>query len=620
MQVALLYFLLVPLLGYLASFLIPARREDLLSRTTFLTTALHLAGSIAYTVYWMARGCSPEEFQVLTLFRKADYAYNIILLFDKVTAVYLLTGSILSFLIAIYSRYYLHREKGYKRFFNNMLFFFIGYNIVVLSANLETIFIGWEILGISSFLLISFYRDRYLPVKNAFKVFSIYRIGDVGLILAMWMNHHLGLQQVSFSQLSNFEAIHHYLAHHSGTGVFISVMILVAAMVKSAQLPFTSWLPRAMEGPTPSSAIFYGSLSVHIGVFLLLRTFPYWEHQVSVRWLIALTGITTTVVATGIARVQSSIKSQIAYSSAAQIGLIFIEVAAGFHTLALIHFTGNAFLRTYQLLISPSIVTYLIRDQFYEYNPQQTSIEIYLPVKLRNTFYMLGVKEWNLDELLHNFLWKPLKNLGNVLGFLTVGKLLIVSVPVLAAGFLLNDPIRSWPTKHFLPEVAAFFALMLALKSFTERKDTHLGWVLIIINHCFIALAIALNSHYPADEIILYLSSTWVAGIAGFILLLNLQKKEGDIRLAGYHGHSYEHPRLALVFFVLCLMISGFPITGAFIGEDLLFSHINEHQYFLAGFIAITYITNSLSLIRIYSRVFLGPHNKTYHEVAYKSS
>jgi NADH:ubiquinone oxidoreductase subunit 5 (subunit L)/multisubunit Na+/H+ antiporter MnhA subunit len=140
-----------------------------------------------------------------------------------------------------------------------------------MSGNFETLFLGWELLGISSFLLISFYRTRYLPVKNAIKVFSIYRIGDVGIVLAVWLSHHLWHENITFNKLLNDSLVHEHLQNHSSVGVLISLMILVSAAAKSAQFPFSSWLPRAMEGPTPSSAIFYGSLSVHIGVFLLLR-------------------------------------------------------------------------------------------------------------------------------------------------------------------------------------------------------------------------------------------------------------------------------------------------------------------------------------------------------------
>jgi NADH-quinone oxidoreductase subunit L len=103
----------------------------------------------------------------------------------------------------------------------------------------------------------------------------------------------------------------------------------------------------------------------------MLRTYELWEHQISVRVLIFLLGLATSIVATGIARVQSSIKAQIAYASISQIGLIFIELSFGLEILALVHFAGNAFLRTYQLLVSPSTVSYLIREQFYNFVPDQ---------------------------------------------------------------------------------------------------------------------------------------------------------------------------------------------------------------------------------------------------------
>ncbi len=141
--------------------------------------------------------------------------------------------------------------------------------------------------------------------------------------------------------------------------------------------------PSYGRSQTPSSAIFYGSLAVHLGVFLMLRTFPFWEEQTSVRILIAAMGLFTAIITTGIGRVQSSVKSQIAYASAAQIGLIFIEVAAGFESLALFHFAGNAFLRTYQLLVSPSVVSYLIREQFYNFSARAGSVEAGFPAKIK---------------------------------------------------------------------------------------------------------------------------------------------------------------------------------------------------------------------------------------------
>jgi len=484
------------------------------------------------------------------------------------------------------------------------------------------LFIGWEILGISSFLLIAFYRDRYLPVKNAVKVFSIYRIGDVGLILAMWMSHHLWHENITFLKLNNATLVHDQLASHTLIGTFISLMILLSAAAKSAQLPFSSWLPRAMEGPTPSSAIFYGSLAVHLGVFLMLRTFPFWEEQLSIRILIAVMGLTTSIITTGIARVQSSVKSQIAYSSIAQIGLIFIEIAAGLELVALIHFAGNAFLRTYQLLVSPSVVSYLIREQFYTLKPRQETIEDSYPRRMAYTLYLMCLKEWNLDSMMYRYLWNPLKLLGRKLEFITLRRVLVIGVPAYLAGLFIiyNREVLPESIESYFPYLFSLIALILVIKAFTERFVARLSWLLVVMNHFWIALAVSFNEQFSFGEVHIYLSGVAVSGILGFEVLRWLRSHEGSIDLDQFHGHSYRHPLFAFVFLLACLGVSGFPITPTFIGEDLIFSHIHEDQPLLALFVSLSFVIDGLAIIRMYARVFLGPHVKSIYEMAYRSS
>jgi NADH-quinone oxidoreductase subunit L len=536
--------------------------------------------------------------------------------------VYAAIGSVLTFIITVYSRAYLHREPGYKRFYNSIMFFYSGYTLVVFSGNLETLFAGWEILGVSSFLLIAFYRDRYLPVKNAVKVFSIYRVGDVGLLLAMWMSHHLWHENITFDRLNNFELVHHQLQSHTLIGVFISLMILVSAAAKSGQLPFSSWVPRAMEGPTPSTAIFYGSLSVHIGVFLLLRTYHFWEHQLSVRIIIGLLGLCTSIVASSIARVQSSVKSQIAYSSVSQIGLIFIEVALGWVDVALIHFAGNAFLRTYQLLVSPSVVTYLIREQFYHYVPREHTFEDSLPKRIEYSFYILSLKEWNLDSNMYRYLWNPMKAMGNKLKFMTAGGVVIFCAVVacLTTFVLFNEHLIPEEIQHYFTYVFAFLAVIFVLKSFTERKNIQLSWFLIIASHFCIAFAISFNEKFEYNQTLMYLSGIVFFGIVGYLCLQMLKALEQDIDLDRFHGHAYMYKGLALVFLIACLSVAGFPITPTFIGEDLIFTHIHEDQLLLAFLVSVAFIIDGLAIIRIYARVFLGPHVKSVYEMAYRSS
>lgn len=614
-------FILIPILGFIVLLLIPEKKEMLISWTCFVFVGSHFIIALGFLIFWLLNGYPTLNLKDIVLLHMADYEFLIDFYFDKISAVYLFVGSVLTFLVTVYSRYYLHREEGYKRFFATILFFYIGYNTTIFSGNFETLFIGWEILGISSFLLIAFYRNKYLPVRNAVKVFSVYRIGDVGLLLAMWMSHHLWHENITFLTLGDYALVHEHLQTHSLIGVFISLMILASASAKSAQLPFSSWLPRAMEGPTPSSAIFYGSLAVHLGVFLLLRTFPFWEQQISVRIFIAVLGLSTTIVSTGIARVQSSIKAQIAYASIAQIGLMFIEVAAGFEALAMFHFAGNAFLRTYQLLVSPSVVSYLIREQFYTFYPPQRSMEDFLPKKLAYTFYMLGIKEWNLDSLMYRYFWNPLKWIGNRLDFLTLKGLSAFFVPVYLIGLfcLYNQGIIPTVIRPYLPVAFSFMAVIMVLKSFTERKRARVAWLLTIMNHFFVVLAISFNETFNYSQGLLSLSGVFVAGGVGFICLSRLKSIEKSLNLQQFHGYSRKHPKLAFLFLLACLGVSGFPITPTFIGEDLMFSHIHEHQLVLAFFTSLSFIIDGLAIIRIYARIFLGPYEKSMYEMAYRS-
>lgn len=604
------FFIWLPLVAFVISVLLPPRRERLISGTSFVTIGLHFLLSQAFIVYWLIVGGDPITNKEVVLFKTHGYEFFLDFYFDRITATYLFVGSLLTFLVTVYSRYYLHREEGYKRFFNTIHFFYLGYNMAIFSGNLETLFVGWEILGISSFLLIAFYRERYLPVKNAVKVFSIYRIGDVGIILAMWMSHHLWHLNITFNQLNKYELVHHQLQNHSLVGIFVSLMFLVSAAAKSAQLPFSAWLPRAMEGPTPSSAIFYGSLSVHLGVFLLMRTFTFWEHQLSVRIVIGLLGLVTAVIATFTARVQSSVKSQIAYASISQIGIIFIELALGLQTLALIHFAGNAFLRTYQLLVSPSVVTYLIKEQFYHFSPREHTIEDSLPKKIEYSLYMLSLKEWNLDRIMYNYLWEPFKAGGRLFRFIDLKTMLLALLPVYLIGVFTVVNHQSVPEQlhDFVPSALAVIGTLVVCKGFVERKNPVLSWATVVMSHFWIALAISFNEEFALSESLFYLSGVLLSGILGWVCLEKLARFQNQqIDMERFYGFANTHRILGFVFLVACLGVAGFPITPSFIGEDLIFTHIHYHQLFLAFFISVNIILNGLAIIRLYARLFLGP-------------
>ncbi len=618
MDQLLILFIAIPMLAFFITLLWQNKNEKAIGSIVRFAKVSNILIALSFFVWWFVNGLEPISHKVVTLYQTDHFVFAIQLYYDEVTAVFSIVGAFLFFLVATFSKYYMHRDEGFKRFFNTILLFATAYNFIILAGNFETLFIGWEIKGICSFILIAFYRNRYLPVKNAFKAVSNYRISDVALMLAMWMMHHLTHQNINFSQLGEAKDIAN-AANQTGMAIFIVCMIILPATIKSAQFPFTTWLPRAMEGPTASSAIFYGSLSVHIGVFLLLRTHPFWEDMLWAKIVIIAIGAITAIMATMIARVQPNVKTQIAYSSAAQIGLMFIEVALGFHWLVLVHFAGNAFLRTYQLLVSPSVLNYLVHHQFFHYiKPTQKVVS-----KMKASLYMLGVKEWNLDTIMFTYLWSPFKWIGKHLQFLQsnifIGILAVAGTALLILGYT-NQAVTPG-LDAALPLILMSIALLIILFAFSFRKSALSAWVYLIIAHLFIIAAVSFNA--PAInllEIIFYASGVVLAFLLGYYCLQKIKRIDNDISLNQFHGYVYEQNATGFLFLVAAMGMLGFPLTAAFIGIDVLFTYVHSNQIALIILMAMCFIFIELSAFRILVRIFFGPHKKLNHPVAYRSS
>jgi NADH:ubiquinone oxidoreductase subunit 5 (subunit L)/multisubunit Na+/H+ antiporter MnhA subunit len=615
MEILLPFMVLMPAIGLFGILFLPRDAEKAISWVSFWVSLLHLCVSVLAIWFWVRGGFALINLKEIVIYKTQNYEFFIDFYFDALSAVYILTGSLLTFLVTRYSTTYLHLEKGFKRFFAAMLLFFLGYNLVVLAGNFETLFLGWEMLGISSFLLIAFYRERYLPVKNAIKVFSIYRIGDVGFILVLWLSHNFWHENITFLKFSEAKAIQEHFFQHEGAGVAIALFVLLAAMVKSAQFPFSSWLARAMEGPSSSSAIFYGSLSVHIGAFLLLRTQDFWFDQIIVRVAIGVVGFLTAATSSPVARTQSSIKGQIAYSATAQIGLIFIEIALGLRYLAMLHFVGNAFLRSYQLLISPSVVAYLIREQHYLKPHFKPSLESSFPKKIRNTFYILSIKEWYLEEFLYAVLWKPLKDLGRQLFFLSHYGV-IGFLALFYAGFRIWIHV-SEQRLYLFSILISVLALLAVVRAFAERENAMKAWSLLTLSHFLRELAVASGEKFTPEHSLIYLSGVLFSAILGWFCLNRVYNIMGRIDLNAFWGNSEKHPLLNTAFLFATLGMICFPSTTAFLGKDLIFNHIHQEQILLVAVVSLTFVVDGIATIRIYARIFLG--SNTFKELKVKS-
>lgn len=289
------------------------------------------------------------EVEVGRWLRIDEYEIPLVLLVDRVSVTLALFANILTSMVARFSRTYLHKEPGFVRFFVLLAFFASGTQLIALAGALELFFAGWEIVGISSALFIGFFHERDEPIRSSLRAFGTYRLADAGLLLATATTFEL-LGSARFSVLSGAAAL------PTAEATLIALLFLLSAMGKSAQLPFSGWLPRAMEGPTPSSALFYGAVSIHAGLFLLLRVWPVLEVSVVARTVGVAVGLSTALYAAIVVRTHTDAKGALAHATLAQVGLILVEICLGWITLALVHLVCHALLRLGQYLKAPSAI------------------------------------------------------------------------------------------------------------------------------------------------------------------------------------------------------------------------------------------------------------------------
>jgi NAD(P)H-quinone oxidoreductase subunit 5 len=276
--------------------------------------------------------------------------------FDRLSVPFALLSFVLAGAIAAFSTRYLHRERGYNRFFLLFALFLVGMITASLADTIETLFIGWELVGLSSALLVAYYQERPAPARNGLWVWCVYRAADAALLLGAVVLHHL-TGQGDFDRLLGDQSWPEGQASlTSSQALLVGLLLLVAAAGKSGLVPFSGWLPRAMEGPTPSSAIFYGALSVHLGAFLLLRVSPLLDCSPVLCGAVVALGLTTAVLAYLVGSVQTDIKSALSYACLSQVGLIVAEIGLGLRYVALVHLLGHACLRTLQFLRAPTLL------------------------------------------------------------------------------------------------------------------------------------------------------------------------------------------------------------------------------------------------------------------------
>lgn len=330
------------------------------------------------------------------------YHFHIKFIFDRLSVPFVILTFLLCGTVGAFAANYMHREPGFTRFHISYAIFVLGMVTTSLAGTIETLFTGWEFVGLSSALLVAFFHERPAPVRNGLRVWAVYRVSDAALLLAAVVMHHLR-GHGDFDQLLGNASWPEGVSHiESGATFVVGALLLLAAAGKSALVPFSSWLPRAMEGPTPSSAIFYGALSVHLGAFLLLRFSPLLDASPTLRIAVMVIGLITAIFAAITARVQSDIKSALSYASLTQVGLIVLEIGLGLRYLALIHILGHGCVRTLQFLRAPALLQ--------DYRTLENAIGQKLPSRsagVREWAYRFALERGYLDVLLDEYIARP---------------------------------------------------------------------------------------------------------------------------------------------------------------------------------------------------------------------
>jgi NADH-quinone oxidoreductase subunit L len=285
------------------------------------------------------------------------------ILVDPLSVFMLLVVSGVSALIHLYSVSYMGSDRGFARYFSYLNFFVFSMLLLVLAGNFLLLIVGWAFVGAASYLLISFWYRRFTATRAGIKAFVINVVGDVGLVLGTYFifkhTHTLDL-------LSSF--------HATGAGAFVGgsgngdliagcVLLLLGAFAKSAQIPLHTWLPDAMEGPTPVSALIHAATMVTAGVYLIARMHPLFEHAPAAQDVGAVVGAATLLIAGTIGLAQVDIKRVIAYSTMSQIGYMIMGVSVGAYAAGLFHLMTHAFFKALLFMAAGSIIGAMAGEQ-----------------------------------------------------------------------------------------------------------------------------------------------------------------------------------------------------------------------------------------------------------------
>jgi NADH-quinone oxidoreductase subunit L len=429
---------LVIVLAPLAGFVLQSAVGRRLPRQGDWLTLIGIGAALASSVAIFLRCLAGETLTVPVIARWLQFGphvWSVGVHVDGLTAVMLVVVTLVSFLVHLFSTAYMHGDAKYWKFFAWLQMFSTSMLVLVLADNVLVLFIGWELVGLCSYKLIGFWSERKDPANAARKAFITTRIGDLGMVAALMLiyaqTHTFAFDEVFRAATTG--ALDQQVRTWASLGLFF------AAMGKSAQFPLHVWLPDAMEGPTPVSALIHAATMVAAGVYLVGRMYPLFTDQSLL--IVACVGAVTGLMAGFVALAQDDIKKVLAYSTVSQLGFMFLGLGCGAWHAALFHLTTHAFFKALMFLGSGSVIHACHHEQ-----------------DMRN---MGG-------------LWKRMPITGTT--FL-VGVLAIAGFPFVTSGFYSKDAILAgaWHAHPALAWVGLFAALTTAFYMFRLFAMTFLG-------------------------------------------------------------------------------------------------------------------------------------------------
>jgi NADH-quinone oxidoreductase subunit L len=346
-----------PLLAVISNGLLGSRySHEVAHRLAWGSVGLSFLCTVAVFAEILQTGVPREVIAYQWIFG-GDLSINLAYLVDQLTCIMLLVVTGVGFLIHVYSVGYMHGEAGFTRFFTYMNLFMVSMLLLVMGNNYVVLFIGWEGVGLCSYLLIGYYYDKVSAAKAATKAFVVNRIGDAGFLLAIF------LVFVNFKTLDYTKVFAQAGQLSPEMATAIALCLLVGAVGKSAQLPLYTWLPDAMEGPTPVSALIHAATMVTAGVYMIVRNHAIYDLSHTAMGVVGVVGGCTALFAATIGLVQTDIKRVLAYSTVSQLGYMFLGCGIGAYTAAIFHLVTHAFFKALLFLSAGSVIHALSGEQ-----------------------------------------------------------------------------------------------------------------------------------------------------------------------------------------------------------------------------------------------------------------